>query len=246
MHYSDQITMITTLPWYDLPGSHAALDRFWKTIRSYLLDLTIETPLYLPKKLTRQLSSEQMWQHPGLILSQCCGPDLFRPTTERLDVIARPVFDILNCEPGFYYSHIISPSSVLPPSPRVVANAPSSRSGYLALRQWLQRHQLTPGQLHFSGSHQQSILWIKEGRADLAAIDAHSWRWLEDPNLTIIDQTDSAPTPPFVMHRQSPISTGIMAGALRAALAEHRDAVGISGLLPADRALYRGYALTPG
>lgn len=242
MQYS--APLIASLPWYDLPGSARALDTFWNQLRQQLCLQHPGLEHQLPNQLERDTGLERQWNSAGLILSQCCGPDLFRPDTPELEVIARPVFSTLDCEPGYYYSHIVSATEQPVASLRVVANGPTSRSGFIALQEWLQQQGIEPARLLFSGSHQQSLLWIKEGRADLAAIDAHSWHWLQDRSLCIIDQTDTAPTPPFVMHSQSPVSPASMRRALTSAL-QAAEQIGISGLLETGKALYQACAVRP-
>lgn len=238
-------TLIASLPWYDLPGSARGLDAFWNRLREQLCLQHPDLQQRLPNQLDRETGLERQWNSAGLILSQCCGPDLFRPDTPELEVIARPVFSALDCEAGYYFSHIISRTDKLSDELRVVANGPTSRSGFIALQEWLQQQGIEPARLLFSGSHQQSLLWIKEGRADLAAIDAHSWHWLKDDTLAILDRTETAPTPPYVMHHQSPVSAESMRKTLGAVLLQNTNEIGISGLLPSDKALYQACAIRP-
>ncbi|MDP5291950.1 hypothetical protein Q9290_06555 [Oceanimonas sp. CHS3-5] len=144
------LRLIASLPWYDLPPARAGLDAFWCALR-YELEQVCALPL--PRTLERSLPLIDQWSHSGLLLSQCCGPDLFTPAARHLVPVARPVFADLDCAPGHYYSHIVTACRTLPARPRLVVNSPSSRSGCAALYEWLRHHYIEPGPLSTSGAH---------------------------------------------------------------------------------------------
>ncbi|MEL6890819.1 MAG: PhnD/SsuA/transferrin family substrate-binding protein, partial [Actinomycetota bacterium] len=58
------------------------------------------------------------------------------------------------------------------------------------------------GQVDFTGAHRASIRHVVEARADLAAIDVHSWRLASDHDPTLTDAlrvvTTTDPTPGVV------------------------------------------------
>lgn len=227
--------LIASLPWYDLPPARDGLNAFWEVLRGELKHIGA---LPLPPALERDMPLIDQWAHAGLLLSQCCGPDLFTPAARHLEPIARPVFMDLDCNPGDYYSHIVTTNRLLPTRPRLVVNAPSSRSGCAALYEWLRRQRVEPGSVLISGAHAQSLEWLRHGRADVAAIDAHSWPLLNTQGLHIIGRSEPAPSPPFVMHRGAPVTRQCMHAALIATIAKAGEAIGIAGVQPAERESY--------
>lgn len=230
------VRLIASLPWYDLPPAKAGLDAFWQQLRH---ELALHCEQDLPLRLERQLPLHELWASPGLLLSQCCGPDLFTPAARYLVPVARPVFAHLNCEPGQYYSHIVSAKARLPSRPRLVINAASSRSGCGALYQWLRAHHIEPGTVRISGGHAQSLECLRAGYADIAAIDAHSWTLLDTRHLHILDRSAPALSPPFVMHAGSPISPPVLQAALSNAVSHCGEAIGIQQLCAAKRQDYQ-------
>ncbi|WP_165840114.1 phosphate/phosphite/phosphonate ABC transporter substrate-binding protein [Motiliproteus coralliicola] len=234
------MNLIASLPWYDLPASQNALDLFWHRLRA---ELERQSVSGLPQQLNRELTPQQLWQRPELLLSQCCGPDLFTEQAAGLEPIARPVFRDLACTPGSYFSHIVTTRSApVIKHPRLVVNAPSSRSGCLALLEWLDEQgidvEAEPPLI--SGSHQQSLQYLREGRADLAAIDAHSWGLLDHHDLTVIGRSREAEAPPFVRHRHNPIPTAVLYAALEKTVQVLGSSIGISELIETDIEVYRG------
>lgn len=236
------MALIATLPWYDLPATSNNMDTLWLAIRRELCGLNELFRDSLPDALERDSDLVEIWQRPELILSQCCGPDLFTPQAAALEPIARPVFNRLYCTPGDYFSHIVSAASKLPEHPRLVINSLTSRSGCFALIEWLESQGIKPASIEVSGSHQESINWLLNGKADLAAIDAQSWLFLTTQQLIIIGQSRPAPAPPFVMHRDSPLSEHSVYNALERAVIVYGEQLSLGGLMHADRELYRPLA----
>ncbi|WP_421869342.1 PhnD/SsuA/transferrin family substrate-binding protein [Motiliproteus sp.] len=235
------MNLIASLPWYDLPASQHALDLFWNRLRTELECLSVSG---LPARLNRELTPQQLWQRSELLLSQCCGPDLFTDDACALEPVARPIFQDLACTPGTYFSHIVTARSIpTTTNPRLVVNAPSSRSGCLALLEWLAEQGLAAdAEPLISGSHQQSLQYLREGRADLAAIDAHSWGLLDHHGLSVIGCSREAEAPPFVRHRLNPIPASVLYAALDETIQELGPSIGISGLIETDIEVYRDMA----
>ena len=233
---------VVSLPWYDLPSAHRALDDFWSILRSALHAEGVER---LPLKLERITPFKTQWSHPELLLSQCCGLDLFTSAAHALSPFGRPVFSDLACEPGNYFSYIVAaPGANLSPKRpvRIAINSPSSRSGCTALLSWLEECGWSPLTSIVSGSHQASANLLRRGFADVAAIDAHSWNLLERGGLEIIGRTAEAPTPPFVSHIKSDVSKAVLLCVLREGVVRGGKEVGICEVMPADEEVYRSLA----
>ena len=234
---SQQPVPIASLPWYDLPATAAHLDSLWRQLRHPLEELS---GLRLPDSLQRDIDVTVQWQSPGLVLSQCCGPDLLGRARE-LVVIGQPVLAGLDCSPGEYFSHVIArPGYELPRESRIAVNSTSSWSGHHALLKWMQAAGLSPAETVTSGAHARSIELVSSGAADLAAIDAFSWKFLEHGGLTVIDDTHTAPAPPLVCHPRSPLPPDVVGEVLRRVLAEYPHPM-FKAMLPASRQLYEEF-----
>jgi len=80
---------------------------------------------------------------------------------------------------------------------------------------------------------------LQQGRADLAAIDAHTVNQLgiELP-LPIVGKSTDALAPPYVHHRNSSLSSEFLMQALACAVREKGSDIGITGIVKSDRADY--------
>jgi len=230
------MSSIASLPWYDLPSTHNNIDQFWQILASALRECGVTQ---VPEQLNRSTALELQWASPKLLISQCCGPDLFTPAATQLEVIARPVFDDLNCDDGHYFSHIvINPQYNYGPA-HLVVNSLSSRSGHGALVEWCKLQGITTARLTVSGSHHQSLAVLRDGQADIAAIDAHSWNLLQETELTIVGRSTEALTPPYVMHMEHSAKREQVRDALQHAVEAAGYRVGIKAILPADKHAYQ-------
>ena len=219
-------------PWYDVGTATPGWDALWDSLRPILEELGFGP---LDHHLDRRAARSQ-WADPALLLSQCCGLDVVCRASG-LQPIAAPLFRDLDCEPGDYYSLVIARDE--PPNHLVVAvNDPHSRSGHTSLIHWLAETHRRATRMIFTGSHAQSIEMVRTGRADIAAIDAISWRALGTPEVEIIGRTQPGPAPPFITQKDVPTEP------LRHALGAAIDALGahcplgLSGIVPVDGARY--------
>ncbi|GAA3529782.1 hypothetical protein [Zobellella aerophila] len=231
------MNLVASLPWYDLPVMQQRLDDFWSVLKAELLKRGTGP---LPDELERRLPLAEQWAQPGLVISQCCGPDLFTLPAQLLRPVARPIFSDLDCTPGHYFSHIvIAEGRGQNASGRFVVNSTSSRSGCAALFEWAAAHGRACDEVLVSGSHAASLDCLREGHAGLAAIDAHSWPLLDTEGIVILGRSTEAPAPPFVMHRDCPVSPGTLLEALGHALERAGKRVNIQGILATDSHVYR-------
>ena len=133
---------------------------------------------------------------------------------------------------------------------RAVANSLDSHSGYNALRYLIaplaQRGRFF-STAHLSGSHRRSLAYLRDGRADIAAIDCVTWALLrryaahELAGLAIVGETPLCPAPPLITSAQTDART---MATLRRVLAQFvkkkaaRDSF-ITGFTVPDRAAYQ-------
>lgn len=180
-----------------------------------------------------------------MVLSQCCGPDLFTKVTEKVRCLGRPAFTDLDCPPGYYYSHIVSRDNLVT-APCVAINSLTSWSGNTALKEWLLEQGQKCSRYVITGSHQNSLNLLREGMVDLIAVDAHTWTSLDHHGVCIIGRSGLAVTPPYISGIQDEKVRGIIKRALAESLLKEGCALGVSELLYADKILYKPVVPTNG
>ncbi|MDG3040793.1 phosphate/phosphite/phosphonate ABC transporter substrate-binding protein [Roseicyclus marinus] len=239
--------MIAALPMYDRPELRAETDALWAGIRDALRARAIQAP----DTLTRDRNPWEIWQSPDLILAQTCGLPFRARLHPQVTLVATPDYALPGCPPGHYNSVILARDPALPDRPRVAVNDPLSQSGWAALHAWATARALILGPVTITGSHAASARALAQGHADLAAIDAQTWRHLvrfdgADPALEIA-RTPPTPGLPLITAR------GRDPAPLRAALAEAlaalptatRAALDLAGFVTIDAVAYRAIPIPP-
>lgn len=195
------------------------------------------------------------WRASDLLLSQTCGYPLM---TQLPDVQLVGAFELSapGCRGARYRSWLVAreedENSALADfrSRRAVANSLDSHSGYNALRYLIaplaQRGRFF-STAHLSGSHRRSLAYLRDGKADIAAIDCVTWALLrrhaahELAGLAIVGETPLCPAPPLITSVQTDART---LATLRRVLAQFvkkkaaRDSF-ITGFTVPDRAAYQ-------
>ena len=227
--------MIASLPMYDRPEAHSAHDRFWQAIRKNLG--------YGPEALTRDGTVWDHWASPELILSQTCGYPYRAHLHGKVTLIGAPDNRLEGCKPGEYCSVFIARKDDTRDEPiqfsgSVFAyNEPLSQSGWAAPAAYAKSRGFGFEILHRTGGHAASAEAVASGKADLAALDALTWRMVERSEkaaeeLRVIAHTTPTPTLPYITAlSQDPVP---IREALRCAM---------SGLSDADRKLLSIYGL---
>lgn len=203
--------MIAALPMYDRPEIGPAIDRFWALIRDRLR----AAGLPAPAALTRGVPLWDIWQAPDLVLAQTCGLPYRARLHGRVTLVGTPDYGVEGCAPGFYRSVMVvrsdDPRAGLAAfdGARLAYSEALSQSGWgaavaLAAGQGLRWAAVGP-----TGGHAASAAWVAEGRADIAAIDAVTWRHLSRfdpvaPRLRVIAHSPPAPGLPLIAAQGAP------------------------------------------
>ncbi|MFN4170548.1 MAG: phosphate/phosphite/phosphonate ABC transporter substrate-binding protein [Pseudorhodobacter sp.] len=214
--------MIAALPMYDFGDLPAANDQFWALIRDGLRAQGQDAP----EALTHGAPDLwPVWQSPALVLAQTCGYPYRARLHGKVTLVATPDYGLPGCPPGHYCSVYIARIG----DPRgdlaefdgagFAYNEPLSQSGWAAPTTHAAGLGLSLRPVLKTGAHRASALAVAEGRADLAALDAVTWRHLErlDPvaaRLRVVGRTPPTPGLPLIC------AAGVDAAALRGALAE--------------------------
>ncbi|WP_323771059.1 phosphate/phosphite/phosphonate ABC transporter substrate-binding protein [Antarctobacter sp.] len=181
--------MIASLPmyWQRETAPHWAL--FWDAVQQRLPDLP---PLTTPDALPEDWYAH--WMAPDLMLSHTCGLPFRDRLRERVTYVASFDYALPDTPPGFYHSVVLARRDDTRDQGdmRLAFNQPDSQSGWGSTRGRPFASYLE------TGSHRASVTAVIEGRADLAYVDAVTWRILRllDPSsadaLQVIDR--STPT----------------------------------------------------
>jgi len=176
--------MIASLPMYWRDETADLWRAFWAEVRAaarlegpLLPDLT--PPGDIPPPWTEH------WLRPDLALSMTCGLPFRTVLKDKVTYVGTLDFGPGQA-PGHYQSQVITRRGVDPAAPlRLAYNSADSQSGW-AVTQSAQPFSDMPRFSDFiaTGSHAASLATVAEGRADIAYIDAVTWRLLKryDPN----------------------------------------------------------------
>lgn len=234
---------LASLPMYDRPELHAATRQFWDAIRTALPDA--------PGKLSSAEDLWALWRSPDLWLAQTCGLPYRACLHGTVSLVGTPDYGLDECAPGYYRSVIVArrsdPRRAFSEfkNARLAYNEPLSQSGWAAPYFHARKHGFSFEDLVSTGAHDASAQAVATGAADLAAIDAQSWRlmrrydaWTE--TLQIIDQTDPTPGLPYItaQHRDAARIATAVSRAIAALAPADRQALGLKSLVKISHETY--------
>ena len=207
---------------------------------------------------TRGLGLLELFRAPELLLSQTCGYPLLTQLRGQVQLIGRPHYEWPDSSGGEHCSVIVSRDAdsrrdlAAFAGSRGVINDQHSNSGMNLLRHCLaplQRGGRFFASVAVSGAHRQSLRWVREGWADLAAIDSVTFAYLaryapaEVAGLRVVARTASSPTLPYITALNAgPESAERIRQAMNTALQQLPEVAATLGLrevLPASEADYQ-------
>lgn len=198
---------LATLPMYDFPHVRPATEALWSAIRDALRRREVNAP----ERLTPSSDVWRMWQDPAMLFGQTCGAPYVSTLRGRVSLIGTPDYDCVPGRPGWYASVVICRAD--DPRKRLADfadatfayNELGSQSGCHAMMHTV-LHKVGDGRLFrrcvATGAHARSAVAVAEGRADIAAIDAVTWRFVKDQpalaGLRSLMQSDPTPGLPYI------------------------------------------------
>lgn len=241
--------MIAALPMYDWAEVRGPTDRLWRLMQAALRARGIAAP----DDLTRGGDMWADWQSPDLLLGQTCGFPFRTRLHGNVTLLGTPDYGLPGAAPGHYYSQLV----VRRDEDRDLAgclagtlaiNGTDSQSGFAAPLNHAAGLGLAVGRLLVSGAHVESARAVAEGRADIAAIDAVTWRLVLAHRpaiaqaLRVIDRTQpQTPGLPYITAkgRDGAAIGAALAEAIAAQTPDDRAALGLVGFvhIPAERYL---------
>ncbi|MHA3736626.1 phosphate/phosphite/phosphonate ABC transporter substrate-binding protein [Pseudomonas sp. Eth.TT006] len=155
----------------------------------------------------------ELWLSPDLLLTQTCGFPLMTSLRGQVRIVGRPRYELPDASAGHHCSLILSRADDARKTladfrgSRGLINAEDSNTGMNLLRQRLaplQRDGQFFATVSLSGAHRESLHWLREALADLAAIDSVTYAYLahyapqEVSGLRVVARSAFSPTLPFI------------------------------------------------
>ncbi|WP_277758965.1 PhnD/SsuA/transferrin family substrate-binding protein [Pseudomonas sp. A34-9] len=159
------------------------------------------------------LSLPELWLSPDLLLTQTCGYPLMTALRGQVRIVGRPRYELPDASAGNHCSLILGRADDSRKTladfhnSRGVINSEDSNSGMNLLRQRLaplQQNGQFFASVGISGGHRESLRWLRENLADLAAIDSVTYAYLarhvpeEVCALRVVARSAFSPTLPFI------------------------------------------------
>ena len=195
---------------YDLPEVAWALDALWGSIARNLERRGVED---VPRWLVHGRPLHDLWADPDLFISQCCGFDIVKNYTRRLQPLVTPRYVAPGCGECSYSSMVIVPADSQAAHIEglrgtvCAVNGPESHSGMNALRALIApfaQDRRFFAHVEETGAHADSVALVASGKADVAAIDCVTYALLERHRPAAIEgtrvlcQTERGPGIPYV------------------------------------------------
>lgn len=228
----------------DWPALRAETDCLWRALR----DALREAGETAPDSLDRSRPPLDVWTDPGLVLSQTCGLPFARHLFGRVTLIGAFDHGLPGTPAGWYHSVLVVRDDDRRTALRefrgsvAAVNETGSQSGHGALAVVVAPAAGRNGSFFrrsvVTGAHRASAEAVRTGRADIAAIDAVSWRHMcahdgAGPGLRILMRT--APTPGLPLIGRKGADPARLRNAVSSALAALDptilDRLGIAGVV---------------
>lgn len=239
--------MIASLMMYQRPELADAHDRLWCAVRDRLLRAGIDAP----EALSQDAEEFSVWRHPDLVLSQTCGMPYRLWLHDRVTLVGTPDYGLEGCAPGYYGSALIARRDDARHDladfrdARFAYNQTFSQSGFAA-----PYGHLFPLGFFFdtrapTGAHGASARAVADGAADIASLDAVTWRNLQrfEPftkGLRVLEWTKPTPGLPLITAKGRNADTVFEAvrEAIDAMSPDDAGLLGIKGLIRIPKAAY--------
>lgn len=202
--------MLASLPMYDRTELREAHQEYWRNIQNALSARGIDS--------SNQLESDgiglSFWSSEDLLLSQTCGMPYRKYLHERVNLVGTPDYAVESCPAGYYCSHFVVRKNDVRnvitdfQSSVFAYNETESQSGFAA--PW---NHLKPNNIWFdrslqTGTHLKSAEAVANGKADIASIDAVTWRFAERYEalagcLRILATTKPTPGLPYITSKRN-------------------------------------------
>ena len=243
-----------SLGMYDPPWLHTTNDALWQAVADALRQHNVAL---VPDALDRTRPLREIWRDRNLVLAQTCGWPLVTELAGLVTPFAAPVHNLPGCEGCNHCSVIVvaegSPARELVHlrGGRAAINGRNSNTGMNLFRRTVA--EVAGGSPFFAsvevtGAHHASLAAVREGRADVAAIDVVTFSLAARhcPGLVagvrVLAETVASPMLPFVTcSGASAQQVERLRGALSHAIAHSaqvRDGLALTEVVPVVPSTY--------
>ena len=235
--------MFASLPMYDRPENAAAHDAVWHGVCDRL---------DMPRtQLDRGTQYEDGWARPDLFFGHICNLPYRAKFRDRVTPIGGSDYGLQDTPAGYYHSLFVvraedAPRGLAPATlGRFAYNDALSHSGWGAPFAAVTSQGLRFHTTLCTGAHVDSLYAVANGHADLAAIDAVSWRMFEawEPraaDLRVIGPTRASPGQMFVTgrdHDPAPIRAALI-DSIKTLAPHHAATLGLRGIVQLSDAAF--------
>ena len=246
-----------TLPMYAEPELRPAIERWWNGVAGHLRD---QGGADVPDALTWSEDRYRAWRSPELLFSQTCGHPLVHSVGSSVQVVATPHYEAPGCEGPRYRSFVLVREGAEERSigelrgKRLAVNGRDSWSGYRVWGRILSGGvdvEEMFGDIVITGSHRESVRSVREGQADLCAVDCVSHALLDGASpdelagIRVLGRSPLQPALPFITGAATTegeltrIREGLFAALADPGLAEARAALLLTSASVLTEATYR-------
>ena len=187
---------IASLAMYPFIHLRPAYNRLWEGVGEQL-------PFEVPP-LDWDVPPDVACRRDDLLVGQTCGWPLITELAPSVHVLGTFDCDVDGADDGTYCSVLVSSgdeplSDILArPELTVAANSPDSLSGWISMLVVAASSEVELHAVEWTGSHAASVEAVRQGRADLASIDAVSWAHIGDIELSVVGHGPRVPCLPLV------------------------------------------------
>jgi len=187
---------IASLAMYPFVHLQPAYDKLWDAVGQQL-------PFEVPT-LNWDVPPDVACRRDDLLVGQTCGWPLITELAPSVHVLGTFDFDVDGAFDGTYRSVLVSSdegplSDILARRElTIAANSPDSLSGWISMLVVAASSDVELHEVEWTGSHAASVEAVRQGRADLASIDAVSWVHIDDSALSVVGHGPRVPCLPLV------------------------------------------------
>ncbi len=239
--------MIASLMMYARPELEEAHQRYWALIRAALAARGVGAP----ESLANAAEEFSVWEAEDLVLSQTCGMPFRLRLHDKVALVGTPDYGIEGCPPGYYRSAIVVPADdarndlLAFAAARFAYNQTISQSGFAAPYALARADGFWFENRVQSHGHVASANMVADGRADIAAIDAVTWRFIERyddfaKDLRVLMWTPPTPGLPYITARGADVEAvrSAVAEAIESLSEADQATLGIQGLIAIPKERY--------
>lgn len=246
--------MIASLPMYDWVELRSAHQALWALIRDNLR--AVHHPA--PENLDLDIGLWEAWKDPQLVLGQTCGMPFRTALCGTVNTVGSVDYGLSDAPCGYYYSQMVVRADAYGDftdyqHKTLAFNGHDSQSGWAAPQNDAEQHGFIFTHTLHTGAHRESARAVARGNADIAAIDAITWRLIRThmpetaAQLRVLTRTTPTPGLPLItaLNRDPAPITRAVTDAIDALPSLDKTTLGIVGLAAVPDSAYLAIPTPP-